>query len=111
MARDPGTYCTVRKHQDGQHDAGCLPPADPRNPELRLLRAIFGLCSLCDREDEHEHADEEIRAAGMIPDARSTDEEVLPCLSPTWSTPSRGRSPSSRHPASRRGRLSPRPMA
>lgn len=63
MARSPGTYCTVPAHQDGEHDAGCVPPADPGNPELRLLRAIFGLCGICDNQDQHHHTDEEYAAA------------------------------------------------
>lgn len=48
-------YCTVPAHQDGEHDPSCTPPADPRNPELRLIRAIFGLCGTCDRTDDHDH--------------------------------------------------------
>jgi hypothetical protein len=37
------TYrCT--RHPVGEHDRTCVPPADPSNPELRLLRAIYGLC-------------------------------------------------------------------
>lgn len=73
MARAPGAYCTVPEHQDGEHSAACLPPADPGNPELRLIRAIWGLCSICDETTEHEHTDAEYRAACMIPPAR--DEE------------------------------------
>lgn len=46
------TYCTNPSHQPGQHSAACCPPAEPGNPELRLLRAIFGLC---DRTDKHDH--------------------------------------------------------
>jgi hypothetical protein len=49
------TYCT-QGHADGEHDASCMPPADPSNPELRLIRAIFGLCAECDRTDMHGHA-------------------------------------------------------
>lgn len=67
------TYCT-RGHQPGEHDASCMPPADPANPELRLLRAIYGLCSLCDRTDEHEHPDEELLAHGMVPDSSEARE-------------------------------------
>ena len=29
--------------------------ADPANKELRLLRAVYGLCPNCNREDEHDH--------------------------------------------------------
>lgn len=32
-----------------------LPPADPDNPETRLLRAIFGACPDCDETDPHEN--------------------------------------------------------
>ena len=49
------TYCTNSDHGYGEHDATCMPPAEPGNAELRLLRAIFGLCPLCDKVEEHEH--------------------------------------------------------
>ncbi len=48
------TYCTAG-HQPGEHDGSCLPPADPANRELRLVRAIFGRCPDCDRTEAHEH--------------------------------------------------------
>lgn len=32
-----------------------IPKADPDSPETRLLRVIFGLCPLCDVEEEHAH--------------------------------------------------------
>lgn len=52
-------YCTVQPHHaDGEHTADCVPPADPANPELRLIRAIWGLCSYCNRTDEHEHTED-----------------------------------------------------
>lgn len=43
------TYCT-QDHEPGNHDASCMPPAEPGNPELRLLRAIFGLCPYCNED-------------------------------------------------------------
>jgi hypothetical protein len=49
------SYCTNPDHHDGDHDQSCMPPAEPMNGELRLLRAIFGLCGFCDRKDPHEH--------------------------------------------------------
>ena len=60
-------HCTNPEHQPGDHDASCMPPADPNNPELRLLRAIYGLCSLCDRTEDHTHPDAELLAHGMVP--------------------------------------------
>lgn len=48
------TYCT-KGHGYGQHDASCMPPADPANPELRLIRAIFGLCPECNNRGLHVH--------------------------------------------------------
>lgn len=54
------TYCTSPVHRDGEHNQSCMPPADPGNPELRLLRAIFGLCADCDRTDEHEHTEAKV---------------------------------------------------
>lgn len=77
MARHPDTWCTNIKHQDGGHDASCLPPADPQDPELRLIRAIFGLCGICDQEMPHEHSDTEYLDAIMIPPAIK-NEEGLP---------------------------------
>jgi hypothetical protein len=53
------SYCTNKSHGYGEHDASCCPPADPRDPELRLIRAIFGLCSLCDVTDPHSHVPED----------------------------------------------------
>jgi hypothetical protein len=48
-------HCT-QDHRPGHHDRSCLPPADPKNPELRLLRAIFGACPDCDHP-EGSHTD------------------------------------------------------
>ena len=47
-------YCT-KFHRDGEHDQSCIPPAEPKNKELRLIRAIWGLCPDCDNKEEHEH--------------------------------------------------------
>jgi hypothetical protein len=47
-------YCT-KFHKDGEHDQSCMPPANPNNPELRLMRAIWGLCPYCDNTEEHNH--------------------------------------------------------
>ena len=52
-------YCT-RRHE---HGASCLPPADPRDPELRLLRAIYGLCPICDVPEPHRHSNDVYRQA------------------------------------------------
>lgn len=55
----PGkSYCT-KGCEPGMHDMSCMPAADATDPELRLLRAIFGLCPICDSMHEHEHSDEE----------------------------------------------------
>jgi hypothetical protein len=53
------SYCTKpgERHRPGQHDRTCVPAPDPGNPELKLLRAIYGLCPYCDNEQEHEHRD------------------------------------------------------
>jgi hypothetical protein len=48
-------YCTNPEHKDGEHTAACTPPAEPCNKELRLIRAIFGLCPDCDRTSRHDH--------------------------------------------------------
>lgn len=48
-------YCTNPEHGDGEHSPSCMPPADPANPELRLIRAIWGLCPVCDETGEHAH--------------------------------------------------------
>ena len=48
-----GTHCTNSAHSPGQHDATCMPPADPSNANLRLLRAIFGLCPNCNETAPH----------------------------------------------------------
>ena len=66
-------YCT--RHQPGEHDRSCVPPANPHDPELRLLRAIYGLCALCDNDQPHEHADAEYTEAGMLP-PRDEDQEA-----------------------------------
>lgn len=53
---NPGArYCTNPDHLDGEHNASCAPPAEPCNQELRLIRAIHGLCPDCDRADLHDH--------------------------------------------------------
>lgn len=49
------TYCTNPEHGDGEHDQSCVPPAEPDNPELRLYRAIYGLCPFCNQTEEHDH--------------------------------------------------------
>jgi hypothetical protein len=48
-------YCTDSSHGEGEHNRGCIPPADPLDAALRLIRAIYGLCSLCDVTQDHEH--------------------------------------------------------
>lgn len=48
-------YCTDASHGYGDHTAGCMPPADPSDRELRLLRAVFGLCPDCDETRSHVH--------------------------------------------------------
>lgn len=55
----PRTYCTRPGHQEGQHDISCVPPAEPDNPELRLLRAIYGLCPDHDQCTPADHPEEE----------------------------------------------------
>jgi hypothetical protein len=75
--RHPGAYCTVPAHRNGEHDQDCVPPADPGNQELRLIRAIWGLCALCDRKDEHDHPEDHNRI--ITPDTdpnRFTEEET-----------------------------------
>lgn len=58
MATEPEyPYCTVLGHKMGDHDQACVPAAVPGNPELRLFRAIMGLCPDCNRTEEHEHPD------------------------------------------------------
>lgn len=54
-------------HEYGEHDITCAPPANPNSPEIRLLRAIYGLCPLCNITDDHEHTDKEYEKHGMIP--------------------------------------------
>lgn len=54
-------------HENGHHDISCIPSADPNNGEVRLLRAIYGLCPLCDDNNEHSHSDEEYLNHGMVP--------------------------------------------
>lgn len=49
------TYCTKPEHRDGEHSVDCIPPAEPDNPELRLIRAIWGLCPECDLTEPHVH--------------------------------------------------------
>lgn len=68
-------YCSNPLHVPGEHDATCVPPADPTNPELRLLRAIFGLCPLCDKTENHNHTVSEYLSHGMVP--APDDPEVI----------------------------------
>jgi hypothetical protein len=49
-------YCTVLGHKAGDHDQACIPDAVPDCPELRLIRAIWGLCPDCNNPEEHEHS-------------------------------------------------------
>ncbi len=56
MART--TYCTNPAHGYGEHDVTCVPPAEPGNPELRLIRAIYGLCPDHDSCTPLDHPDE-----------------------------------------------------
>jgi GNAT superfamily N-acetyltransferase len=51
----PDTYCGNPAHGYGEHDQFCMPPADPRSPEIRMIRAIWGLCAWCNRTDMHDH--------------------------------------------------------
>jgi hypothetical protein len=62
----PGRDCS-QGHRPGEHDITCCPPADPDDAATRLLRAIYGLCSLCDRTEPHGHSRDEVLAHGMIP--------------------------------------------
>jgi len=48
-------YCANPAHQYGDHDQSCMPSAEPGNAELRLLRAIYGLCPDCDKTESHDH--------------------------------------------------------
>lgn len=48
-------YCTNPRHTGKKHDVNCIPPADPTIPELRLVRAIYGLCPDCDNPWPHIH--------------------------------------------------------
>jgi hypothetical protein len=57
--QEPKAYCTNPDHQPGEHDQACTPPADPHDAALRLIRAVFGLCAVCDRSDDHDHEEEE----------------------------------------------------
>lgn len=64
---DPGesrVYCASPQHKPGDHDITCMPPAEPRNPELRLLRAIYGLCPDHDACTPDMHTDEEATSDG-----------------------------------------------
>ena len=47
--------CEAEGHEPGDHTAECISPAEPDNPELRLLRALHGLCPDCDRKHPHTH--------------------------------------------------------
>ena len=58
-------------HKDG------MPPADPADREVRLLRAIYGLCPECDREDEHEHGKQAARVT-VTGDAGTPTGHVTP---------------------------------
>lgn len=59
--------CTNRAHRPGDHDATCVPPAAPDDAALSLLRAIYGLCPLCDNTDEHGHTAQEYLDHGLVP--------------------------------------------
>jgi hypothetical protein len=48
------SYCP-KGHEYGQHDMSCMPDAAPALPELRLVRAIWGLCPDCNRTEPHYH--------------------------------------------------------
>jgi hypothetical protein len=48
------TACTMG-HSNGEHNSSCVPPADPGNLDLRLLRTIYGLCPDCNQITPHEH--------------------------------------------------------
>jgi hypothetical protein len=57
-------------HRQDQHTAACIPAADPRDKDLRLIRAVFGLCPDCDRTDVHSHMLESARTRNRIRKAR-----------------------------------------
>lgn len=40
-------------------DGSEMPAADPSDPEVRLLRAVFGLCPDCDSKEPHSHEGDE----------------------------------------------------
>ena len=65
-ARWTRVYCTKAEHGYGKHDASCISPAEPGNPELRLLRAIWVLCPDHDSCTPASHPDEENTAEGGI---------------------------------------------
>lgn len=50
-------YCTNPGHREGDHNRECTPPANPGNPELRLMRAIYGLCPYCNHDADGSHYD------------------------------------------------------
>ncbi len=45
-------YCDDPEHE---HDASCIPPANPQDNDLRLLRAVYGLCPDCNKAGTHTH--------------------------------------------------------
>lgn len=54
--------CTVPGHQPGEHTQECVPPANPDVPEIRLIRALHGLCPDHDTCPPGAHL--EVRVAG-----------------------------------------------
>lgn len=53
----------ARKRYEQERDE--IPDADPANKELRLLRAIYGLCPDCDIREKHSHdSNPETRVSG-----------------------------------------------
>ena len=59
-APGPGSrvYCTNPWHGHGEHTAACVPPAEPGNLDLRLIRALYGLCPDCNDLQPHTHEQE-----------------------------------------------------
>jgi hypothetical protein len=49
-------YCTNPAHGYGEHDRMCVPPADPTNPNIRMIRVLWGLCGYCNDTDDHTHS-------------------------------------------------------
>jgi hypothetical protein len=69
-------YCT-KGHGLGQHHVDCIPPADPNDLELRLIRVIFGLCPDCDMTDYHEHPCTYCGASQPLPDGSYCVHDIL----------------------------------